>query len=119
MPSMLALHELRHQGMSNDLSKLIGDICVLTILITSQVVDTALREDFGFQQLLWVYSGRRGVHCWVCDHRARMMSNEARSAVAENLHVVKGTGFFFPFNPMYWPHVRLISVCLSGPSKTI
>lgn len=52
-----------------------------------KVIDAALREDFGFTKILWVYSGRRGIHCWVADQRARRMSNEQRIAVVDFLHV--------------------------------
>jgi DNA primase small subunit len=65
--------------------------CWPLMTMAIRVVDTALRSDFGFKHILWVYSGRRGVHCWVCDSSARSLSNEARTAVVEYLSVEVGS----------------------------
>lgn len=56
-----------------------------------QVVDDALRNDFGFEHILWVYSGRRGVHCWVGDPRARRLTNEQRMAIGKYFAVAGGS----------------------------
>ena len=54
-----------------------------------EAVRAVLRGAFGFQHVLFVYSGRRGAHLWVCDERAFVLSNEERAAVLARL---QGTG---------------------------
>ncbi|RHY54516.1 hypothetical protein DYB34_012911, partial [Aphanomyces astaci] len=48
-------------------------------------------QDFGFQHIMWVYSGRRGIHCWVSDTASRMLTNEARTAVVQYFTLVEGS----------------------------
>ena len=64
--------------------------CWSFVTMAIKVVDAALREDFGFQHIMWVYSGRRGAHAWISDKRARNMDDQKRKALAGYLEVVKG-----------------------------
>ncbi|KKK24305.1 DNA primase small subunit [Aspergillus rambellii] len=64
--------------------------CWAFVTMAIKVVDTALREDFNFQHILWVYSGRRGAHAWVCDPRARSLPDDRRKAIAGYLDVIRG-----------------------------
>ena len=56
-----------------------------------KVIDKSVREDFGFKNLVWIYSGRRGIHCWVCDPTARVLKNDERDAIVTYLSVKTGT----------------------------
>jgi DNA primase small subunit len=60
------------------------------ITMAIKVLDVALRDDFGFKHILWVYSGRRGAHAWVCDKRARELDDQKRRSIAGYLELLKG-----------------------------
>lgn len=81
--------------------------CWQFITLAIKIMDTALREDFGFQHILWVYSGRRGAHAWICDKRARLLNDQKRSAVASYLQIIgKGDkGKLVNIKRPFHPHV--------------
>ncbi|XP_062488641.1 DNA primase small subunit [Pezoporus occidentalis] len=64
--------------------------CWTLMTIAVRIIDRALVEDLGLKHRLWVYSGRRGVHCWVCDDAVRKWSPALRAATVEYLTLVKG-----------------------------
>lgn len=64
--------------------------CWTFVTMSIKVVDVALREDFGFNHIMWVYSGRRGAHAWISDKEARELDDDRRKALAGYVEVVKG-----------------------------
>lgn len=74
--------------------------CWKFIVVAIKIVNVCLTQDFGFQNLVWVFSGRRGVHCWISDARARNLNDQQRRAIIEYLSVVKsGKILRQPFHP--------------------
>ncbi|TID15806.1 hypothetical protein CANINC_004335 [Pichia inconspicua] len=57
--------------------------CWKFVSIAVEIVNTTLEEDFGVNDKIWVFSGRRGVHCWVSDKRFRGLTESGRRAVVE------------------------------------
>lgn len=65
--------------------------CWKWIGVAAEVLDMTLREDFGFKHIVWVYSGRRGIHCWVSDQEAFVLADDARKALVGWIEVIKGS----------------------------
>lgn len=69
--------------------KAICSKCWKFVAIAVRIIDAALLQDFGFKHRLWVFSGRRGIHCWVCDAAAKGAAQATRKAVLSFLEVLK------------------------------
>ncbi|KEG10229.1 DNA primase small subunit [Trypanosoma grayi] len=62
--------------------------CWAWMACAAHVLRTVLEEDFGFHYILPVFSGRRGIHLWVCDKRACKMHDDERTALVGYMTVV-------------------------------
>lgn len=65
--------------------------CWAFIAVAVKVLDDMIRTDFGFRHLLWVYSGRRGIHCWISDEEACGLTDDARRAIVGWIDIIKGS----------------------------
>ena len=89
--------------------------CWKYMIVAYRILDKILKEDFGFQHILYAFSGRRGIHAWLCDERARILRDDGRIAIANYIKYKIGNvkmeitqGLQNPLHPAY---VRAIKIC--------
>lgn len=61
--------------------KLICSKCFVLIKAAVRILDYSLRSELGFRRIGFVFSGRRGVHCWVFDDAALKLSDVERGEI--------------------------------------
>ena len=61
------------------------DVCWLFVDLAVQVMDFLLERKFGLVHRFWVFSGSKGVHCWVLDATAVDYGKEMRQGVCNYL----------------------------------
>ncbi len=62
--------------------------CWSLIQDAAMFIDETMREDFGFTDIRWIFSGRRGVHGWVISPLAREFDQSIRVAILDYLSFV-------------------------------
>lgn len=70
-----------------------ADICSRCwgfIAAAVKVLHSSLVDQFGFRRLLWVYSGRRGIHLWISDPEAMDLTDDQRRALVSAVTVIEG-----------------------------
>ena len=91
------------------------DICTKCwkfIQVATKIIDVALKQDFGFKNLVWVFSGRRGAHCWISDARARNLDETIRKSIVEYLDILGSKSVKFnnkkplSLKKPYHPHIE-------------
>ena len=80
-----------------------------------KVLREVLYEIFGFNKILWVFSGRRGMHAWVCDQEAMGMESYERKSITNYLNVTvnndKSDRLVIPESLTKMNDVHLFRIC--------
>ncbi len=64
------------------------DFCWNLALEAALFIDETMKEDFGFKEMKWFFSGRRGVHGWVMDNETKSLTNEQRTSILNYLTMI-------------------------------
>jgi DNA primase small subunit len=85
------------------------------MIVAYKILDQILKEDFGFENILYAFSGRRGIHAWLCDERARKLKDDGRIAIANyikykisNIKMEINQGLKDPVHPLYERAIKII-----------
>ncbi len=66
------------------------EICWVHMQEAALIIDDTLRIDFGFSDLVWVYTGGRGYHCWVLDDSTFTLTRDQRVAIISYMQLIIG-----------------------------
>jgi len=63
--------------------------CWIYLAAASHFISYMLENEFGFKQIIWIFSGRRGIHGWVCDTTAKKLSEDERASIVCRLDILR------------------------------
>ena len=72
-------YDIRHCDCRN--KKILCDICWLLIEGVVEVLSYFMKDILGYKSLMWVFSGGKGIHCWINDQQALSLSEQERKNI--------------------------------------
>lgn len=63
-------------------------LCWPLVIDAATFIDETMIEDFGFKEMKWFFSGRRGVHGWVMENETKNLTNEQRTSILNYLTMI-------------------------------